>query len=278
VSDGDFTLLLSVYAGSSAEQLREAVESSVHRQTLRPDAVMIVEDGPVGTDVAAELDRLEATSPVPMVRERLERNVGLAAALNAGIARITTTYVARMDADDISAPDRFERQLPVIRERRLDILGSALAEFHGTIESVDALRVPPIGAEIEHSVPFRQPFNHPTVIMRRAAVLDAGGYPTDVGRFEDYVLFARMLATGAAADNLVDPLLFYRVDDGAYHRRGGWRHFRSEVVLQRELRRIGITTRAQWLRNVLLRGPYRLVPVRVRAVAYRRFATRSRLR
>jgi glycosyltransferase involved in cell wall biosynthesis len=276
VTDGDFTLLLSVYAGSSAEQLREAVESSVHRQTLRPDAVVIVEDGPLQADVATELDRLAGTSPVRIDRRRLDRNVGLATALNEGLAGITTEFVARMDADDISAPERFARQLPVIRDRGLDILGSALAEFHGAVDAADALRVPPIGAEeIRRSAPFRQPFNHPTVVLRRSAVLDAGGYPTDMGRFEDYVLFARMLAAGAAADNLPDALLYYRVDDGAYHRRGGWRHFLAEVRLQRELRRIGITSRAQWVRNVLLRGPYRLVPVGVRAVAYRRFATRS---
>jgi glycosyltransferase involved in cell wall biosynthesis len=276
VSGGDVTLLLSVYAGSSPDQLREAFESSVHRQTLRPDAVVVVEDGPLGAGLVAELDRLTTTSPVPVARRRLERNVGLAAALNAGLDGITTEFVARMDADDVSAPERLARQLPVIRERGLDILGSALAEFHGGIGTVDALRVPPVGADdIRRSIPFRQPFNHPTVVLRRSAVLEAGGYPTDVGRFEDYVLFARMLAAGAAADNLPEPLLYYRVDDGAYHRRGGWRHFLAEVRLQRELRRIGITTRAQWFRNVLLRGPYRLVPVGVRAVAYRRFATRS---
>lgn len=276
MTGADFTLLLSVYAGTTAPQLRDAFESSVHRQSLAPDAIVVVEDGPITAEVADELERLTATSPAPVTRRPLERNLGLAAALNAGLAEVATTYVARMDADDISAPDRFERQLPEIRERGLDILGSALAEFRGTTDAVEALRVPPIGEEeIRRSAPFRQPFNHPTVILRRAAVLAVGGYPTDVGRFEDYVLFARMLAAGAAADNLPDALLFYRIDDGAYHRRGGWAHFRSEVRLQRELRRIGITSRVQWVRNVLLRGPYRLVPVRVRAVAYRRFATRS---
>ena len=275
MSDGDFSLLLPVYAGNSAEQLREAFESSVHRQALMPDVVVVVEDGPLGPGLAGVLDQVEASSPVPVIRVRLEGNVGLAAALNAGISEVTTEFVARMDADDVSTPHRFALQLPAMRERQLDVLGSALAEFRGDIDSVEALRVPPIGSvQIRRSAPFRQPFNHPTVIMRRSAVLEVGGYPTDVGRFEDYVLFARLIAAGAAVDNLPDTLLFYRVDDGAYQRRGGWNHLRSEVRLQRELHRLGITSRGEWLRNVLLRGPYRLVPVGVRAVAYRRFATR----
>ncbi len=273
---GDFSLLLPVYAGNSAEQFREAFESSVHRQSLRPDVVVVVEDGPVGAELTATLDALEASSPSPVVRVRLDQNQGLAAALNAGISAISTEFIARMDADDVSAPDRFALQLPVIRARDLDVLGSSLAEFHGSVDQVDALRVPPIGAaEIRRSAPFRQPFNHPTVVMRRATVLAAGGYPTGVGRFEDYLLFAKLLVDGAAVDNLPDTLLFYRADDGAYQRRGGWEHFRAEVGLQRELRRVGLTSRLQWARNVMLRGPYRLVPVGVRARAYRRFATRD---
>lgn len=273
---GDFSLLLPVYAGNSAEQFREAFESSVHRQTLRPDVVIVIEDGPIQSEVSAALDGLESTSPVPISRVRLDRNQGLASALNAGIAVATTEFVARMDADDVSAPHRFALQLPFARERHLDVLGSALAEFRGSVDRVEAVRMPPIGPhDIRRSAPFRQPFNHPTVVMRRSAVLDAGGYPTDVGRFEDYVLFARLIVGGATVDNLPDTLLYYRADDGAYGRRGGWQHFRSEVGLQRELRRIGLTSRGQWLRNVLLRGPYRLVPVGVRARAYRRFATRG---
>ena len=272
---GDFSLLLPVYAGNSAKELQEAFESSVHRQTLRPDVVVVVEDGPLGEELDVTLDGLASTSPAPVTRVRLERNQGLASALNAGLSASTTEFVARMDADDVSVHDRFARQLPVIRERGLDVLGGALAEFHDSVDAIDVLRVPPVGeVDIRRSVPFRQPFNHPTVVMRRSTVLAVGGYPTDMGRFEDYVLFARLIAQGAAVDNLPDTVLYYRADGGAYHRRGGWRHFLSEVGLQRELRRIGITSRTQWLRNVLLRGPYRLVPVGVRARAYRQFATR----
>lgn len=272
---GDFTVLLPVYAGNIPSQLMEAFESSVHRQQLRPDAVVVVEDGPIPHALDESLNELERTSPVPVRRVSLVANGGLARALNAGLQEVTTEFVARMDADDVSAPERFARQLPVIRDQHLDVLGTGLAEFSGSIDHLAALRVPPLGsAEIRRVLRFAQPFNHPTVVMRTATLLGVGGYPTGVGRFEDYVLFARLIASGAIVDNLPDPLVFYRSDDGAYARRGGWGQFRSELQLQRELRRIGIVTSAQQVRNLLIRAPYRLIPASLRTRLYRRFATR----
>jgi len=106
-------------------------------------------------------------------------------------------------------------------------------------------------------------------------VLAAGGY-TDMALMEDYLLFTRMVAGGAVPANLAEPLVHYRVGDGAYARRGGTRLLRSELALQRRFRRLGITSRRQYLRNVAVRGGYRLVPERVRKVAYRRLlANRS---
>ena len=116
---------------------------------------------------------------------------------------------------------------------------------------------------------FRDPFNHPTVVYRRSAVLAAGGY-ADMALMEDYLLFTRMVAAGAVPANLAEPLVHYRVGDGAYARRGGLPLLRSELALQRRFRRLGITTRWEYLRNVAVRGGYRLVPEGVRKVAYRR--------
>jgi hypothetical protein len=122
---------------------------------------------------------------------------------------------------------------------------------------------------------FRDPFNHPTVVYRRSAVLAAGGY-ADLRLMEDYLLFTRMLDAGAVPANLAEPLVHYRVGDGAYARRGGMPLLRSELALQSRFRRLGLTTRRQYLRNVVIRGGYRLVPEGVRKVAYRRLlANRS---
>ena len=86
---------------------------------------------------------------------------------------------------------------------------------------------------------------------------------------EDYWLFARMIAAGARVVNVSEPLVYYRVGDGAYQRRGGRDLLRSELRLQREMRREGFITGPQYWRNVVVRGGYRLVPTAIRKPFYR---------
>jgi glycosyltransferase involved in cell wall biosynthesis len=223
----------------------------------------------VPAEVEAVLDELVRTSPVPVQLVELPENAGLAAALTAGLDACRNDVVARQDADDVSLPERFARQLPEI-ERGLDLVGSGLYEFADDESVVVGRRRPPVGeAEILRYARFHQPFNHPTVVFRRRAVRRAGGY-SRVGLFEDYWLFARMLAAGARVGNLPDPLVKYRVGAGAYRRRGGLRQLVAEVHLQRLLRHLGFTDRRQFLRNVLVRGGYRLLPEALRRVSYRR--------
>ncbi|MDQ1530222.1 MAG: hypothetical protein QOE37_327 [Microbacteriaceae bacterium] len=263
-----FSLLLPVYARDDPAQLERAFTSAVQEQTLRPDEVVLVRDGPVPDELAAALARLVDESPVPVRLLELPRNEGLAAALTAGLAACAHDVVARMDADDIALPERFERQLAVI-DQGYDLVGAGLLEFADDEAVTIGRRTPPVGEErIRRYARFHQPFNHPTVVYRRRAVARAGGYIA-VGLMEDYWLFVRMLAAGARVANLPEPLLKYRVGAGAYRRRGGVAQLRAELRLQRLMRHLGFTTRREALRNALVRGGYRLLPEAVRRVSYR---------
>jgi hypothetical protein len=270
-----FSLLLPVYRGDRPEFLRRAFRSSVDDQTLRPDEVVVVRDGPVSSDLARTIAELAEASPVPVVTVELERNMGLAYALERGLDACAHDVVARMDADDISLPERFARQLALI-SGGLDLVGTGMYEFADEVGTIVGRRTPPVGADaISRYARFHDPFNHPTVVYRRAAVQRAGGYKP-LGLMEDYYLFARMIQEGARVQNLPDPLVMYRVSAGAYKRRGGVAQLRAEVRLQREFRRARFTSLAQASRNVLVRGGYRLVPEGIRRVAYRRLITRDR--
>ena len=266
-----FSLLVSTYAADDPRFLREAFVSSVHEQTRRPDEVVLVQDGPVPAELSAEIAHLAETSPVPVRLVVMDANQGLGPALDRGLEACRHEIVARMDADDVSEPDRFEKQLPVI-EAGADIVGSGLLEFGSDAADPDDIvgrRTPPTeAAEIRRVIRFRDPFNHPTVVYRKAAVQAAGGY-TDMALMEDYLLFTRMVEGGARPANLAEPLVRYRVGAGAYARRGGTGLLRSELALQRRFRDLGITTRGQYARNVLVRGGYRLVPEAARRTAYR---------
>jgi glycosyltransferase involved in cell wall biosynthesis len=265
-----FSLLLTVYAGDRTEYLKEAFHSAVIDQTRRPDQVVLVQDGPVGADLTATLDALRTASPVEVAFLHLERNAGLGVALDAGLSASRHDIVARMDADDIAMPRRFAVQLPVV-EQGADLVGAGMLEFGSGRDDIVCRRTPVAGAgDIARYARLHDPFNHPTVVYRRSAVVAAGGYG-DLPLMEDYWLFARMIACGARMVNLPEPLVYYRVGDGAYERRGGVRLLRAELRLQRELLRGGFTTPLQYLRNVGLRGGYRLAPAWIRRPLYRRF-------
>ena len=263
-----FSLLLAVWGGDDPDFLRAAFTSSVQEQSRRPDQVVLVQDGPVPEELAGTIAELVGTSPVHVDHVVIADNVGLGPALDQGLAACEHEIVARMDADDVSLPARFERQVPLV-EAGADIVGSGLLEFGSAPDEVVGRRTPPTDpAEIRRVIAFRDPFNHPTVVYRRSAVQAAGGY-TDMALMEDYLLFARMLDAGARPANLAEPLVCYRVGAGAYARRGGWQLLRSELAVQRRFRQLGITSRGQYLRNVTVRGGYRLVPERLRTLAYR---------
>jgi glycosyltransferase involved in cell wall biosynthesis len=263
------SLLLPVWAGDRPEFLAAAFDSSVTGQTRAPDQVVIVEDGPLPDPLARCVKELAATSPVPVEIVALPVNVGLGPALDAGLAACAHDVVARMDADDISEPHRFAVQMPII-EGGCDLVGSGLVEFAADPHDVVGTRTPPTDPDdIRTRARFADPFNHPTVVYRRAMVRAVGGYG-DFPRMEDYLLWAKMLLAGARVANVAEPLVRYRVGAGAYARRGGRAQLRAELALQRRFRRIRFTTRRQFLRNVLVRGGYRLVPEKVRRMAYRK--------
>src|SRR5215467_1420277 len=262
-----FSLLVSVYDGDRPDHIRRAMRSAVDDQTVRPDQVVIVRDGPVRDELARCLDEFQETSPVPVTFVPLRQRGGLGPALDRGLAASWFDVVARMDADDVAMPHRFEVELPLISDA--DIVGAGLLEFIEDTDQIVGQRTPPTDpAAIQRYARMHDPFNHPTVVYRRSAVLAAGGYG-DLPLMEDYALFARMLSGGARAVNVAEPLVFYRVGAQAFKRRGGTALFRSELRLQREFRRRGFTSTAEFVRNVLVRGGYRLIPWRFRRAVYR---------
>lgn len=270
-----FSVLLPVYRGDRAEFLARAFDAATVEQELRPDEVVIVRDGPVGPEIAAELVAIRERAVVPVTLVELPENVGLARALEAGLARCAHEVVARADADDISLPRRFAEQIPVVAAGA-DLVGTALVEFDDDEHVTGALRVLPTDpGEIARYARFADPFNHPSVVYRRSAVAAAGGYQ-DLHLMEDYLLFARMIAHGAKVANLAEPLVKYRTGAGSYARRGGRSLLRSELSLQGTFRREGFTSTPQAVRNVVVRGGYRLVPEAVRRVAYRSVILRRR--
>lgn len=270
----EFSLLLPVYSGDDASSLRLAFESSVGQQTLRPAEAVIVQDGPVGEALAAELERLEQVSPIPVRILKMPLNRGLTRALNEGLAACTYSVVARMDADDVSLPERFAKQWELMREG-YDLVGTGMAEFEEDPSVRVSERIPPTGEErIRVHARTHNPFNHPTMMYRREALARVGNYEP-FGKMEDYWLGVRLIAAGARVENIAEPLVLYRVGAGAFARRGGWQEAKTEWALQGAMLKIGFISRVEYVRNVVMKGAYRMMPAGLKRVLFRRFIGRG---
>ena len=202
MSGEPFSVLLPTYAGDEPDGLRRALDS-VFEQTVEPDEVLVVEDGPLTAELESVLDEAGVEHPDQLVRTSLSSNRGLGAALSHGVEACSHDLIARMDADDVAVPGRFERQLEYLAENpEVDVLGGYIGEFSEDPERIETVReVPTTPTEVRSSARFRCPLNHPTVMFRRSAVLDAGNY-RPLRSMQDYDLWMRMIASGYTLANV----------------------------------------------------------------------------
>ena len=201
------SVVLPVY--NAEAYVREAVES-ILAQTFTDFECIIINDG--STDGSGAILRELAARDTRIVL--VERpNEGLVSALNEGIKIARADLIARMDADDVAMPERFALQhARMIQDPGLAVLGSFIRVMdkagditrlgdHFPLTSEQATRY------VEHSGYL---VAHPAVMMRRGAVLKAGGYRKAFSHAEDYDLWLRMIDLGYAIANLLQPLLNYR--------------------------------------------------------------------
>lgn len=251
--------LVTVYHRINPAELRECL-NSLAAQTRPADHTVIVADGPLPPSLDEVIADFTANTPSAEV-VRLPENLGAGPAAQAGLGHIQETWLARLDADDVAAPTRFERQLSYLAAHpQIDVLGTSLAEFtHDTAHAQSTRSLPETHAEIARYTRWNSPVNNPSVVLRTEWVNKVGGY-RDVHHMEDYDLFARLLAAGAQFYNLSEPLTFFRVDDAQFDRRTGRGMFAAELKMQRTLRRLGlISTPRMWF-NVVVRSAYRALP------------------
>lgn len=265
-----FSVLMSVYAKDNPYWLAEALDS-VLTNTACPAEVVVVQDGPVPQAISRVL--AEYIGKYPQIKlVPLPQNMGLGMALQKGLEACSCEWVARMDADDISLPDRFEKQLArLAQEPELAVLGGAIEEVDAeSLQPVALRRVPCGDAECKKFLKTRSPFNHVTVMFKKSAVWQAGGYQP-FHLMEDYYLWVRCAAQGLVFGNLADILVRVRVNPSMYGRRGGWQYFKSNKALSAQLRRLGLIGWGTYLFNLSVRFCVQvLMPNQLRKIFYKK--------
>ena len=264
-----FSVLLSIYYKEKPAYFNRAMQSIWEEQTVKPDEIILVMDGPLSKVLTDAIDRWQQTIGKKLKQIPLTQNVGLGEALNQGLQTCSHDLVARMDTDDIAIPKRFEKQLEVFADENIDICGSWISEFDSDETIVESLRkVPQYHADIVCFAQKRNPMNHPSVMYRKDAVLKAGGYRPMLW-FEDYYLWVRMLQSGAKFYNLQTPLVHMRAGTAQLERRRGIAYAKQEFFFQRELRRIRFINTPQMLLNLITRIGVRMLPKQAVASLYR---------
>lgn len=258
------SVLMSVYAAEKPEYLRIALESLV-QQSRRAEEVVLVEDGPLPEALHQVIDAFREVLNIRSVR--LTQNGGLANALNAGLAHCTYELVARMDSDDISLPERFEKQVAFMTAHpEIAASSAALDEFDETGQVFSSRVLPLTHEELREFARRRSPLSHAVAIFRKSAVLAVGGYPP-FKRSQDVALWSLLIVKGFKLANLPDTLFQVRAG-AAFMTRNGLRSFHHEYAVIRYQRRIGFLSRSDMLRNLCVRLVLAVVPQGVKKQLY----------
>ncbi len=248
------------------------MQSIWDEQTIKPHEIVLVEDGPLTQVLYSAITRWEEKLKGVLKTVPIQHNVGLGEALQKGLLHCTHEIVARMDTDDIAAPTRFEVQLAYFAAHpKTDIISSWIDEFESDAEHIVSSRPLPLEhTALQTFAKKRNPLNHPAVMFRKDAVLQAGNYQPMPG-FEDYYLWVRMLMNGSKMANIPQYLVHMRAGEQQLQRRRGLAYIRQEISFQQKLLSIGFISHTTFVYNVVLRTGVRLLPKSLLKQFYRLF-------
>ena len=166
-----FSVSISVYKNDKQEFFRQALDSIVN-QTLPPSEVVLVVDGPVPNEITKVVKEYE-TKYGYFKTVWIEKNVGHGNARRIGLENCTYDIVALMDSDDISVPDRFEKQCKCFEEdKELSVVGGYIQEFIGNVENIVGIRTVSLrDEEIKEYIKSRCPMNQMSVMFKKQDVM-----------------------------------------------------------------------------------------------------------
>ena len=264
------SVLMSIYIKEKPEYVEECFQSLL-RQTVLADEWVVVEDGPLTNEMYDLLDRYQKDNPGLIKRIPLKENKGLGMALRIGVPECKNELIARMDTDDICREDRFERQLLEFEKNpSLDICGSHITEFDGTVSNIISNRIVPLSHDaIVKYQKTRSAFNHMTVMYKKEAVMKAGNYE-HCPLMEDDMLWSKMILFGAVCSNIDDYLVYVRTGEAMINRRGGLAYFKKYRSGKKQIMNTGFINRLDYYKAIIPQFIVSLIPTKLRSFIYRK--------
>lgn len=242
------SVLMSVYNKEIAEKLERSLKSVWTDQTRKPDQIVLIQDGPLNDGLTQVIEKYKKMLGDRLTLYKNKENVGLTKSLNIGIGLVTSDLIARMDSDDISHPERFEKQIKYLEHHpEVYVLGGSEQEFNSKNPCIAIVKHPK-AHQVSKYIAKASPVAHPAVMMRTSMFRDDGiKYDERYKVGQDIGLWFDVLCAGHVIDNIDDVVLFFEKEENYYTRR-------SKGRAMNELK--------MWLRGIYrLHGPITLLYV-----------------
>ncbi len=264
-----FSVLMSVYCKENPEYLDKALESIIS-QTLVPDEIILIEDGPL-TKELYKVIKLKKEQFPGLKPYQLKENVQLGRALAKGIILCKNEIIARMDSDDISVKNRFEIQYNyMLKHHGTAVTGGYMEEFCDDGKNYHKTKkMPQKMPAIKKYARYRNPLNHMTVMFRKSKVLEAGSYK-HFPYLEDYYLWCRMLSKGNKFYNIPYVLVKSRTNNKLYSRRGGFKYCMGYLKLRHIQKHLGILSTKEYITAICITIGMTLQPAALRRLIYQK--------
>lgn len=238
MADKKIAVIMSLYKNDVVQYVKLAVES-ILGQTYKDFDFFIQYDGAIRREVDEYLSCI--TDERVKINKR-DENKGLAYSLNELLSIVMPMgyeFIARMDADDISMPNRFERQIAYFEvHSELECLGTWAIEITSNGDEYFKKKMPETNEACLELFRKRDPMIHPTVMFRKSYIEKAGVYALDTFFGEDTMMWAQGFASGCKMGNVPEFLFKFRLDDNFFERRRGWKYAKGIWELRHRVNRM----------------------------------------
>ncbi|MDA9641622.1 glycosyltransferase [Alphaproteobacteria bacterium] len=256
-----------------AQRFFDEALSSIVKQTLVPNEIVLAVDGPITEGLENVISKFCKLRKDTTKVLRLDKSLGLAASRHLAILTASNPIIAVMDSDDVCSPDRFKHQIEELNKPNIDVVGGYIEEFNRQIGDLGRVRdVPLTTSKIRRLSRWRNPINHVTLAFKKDRYLAIGGYRA-IRHSEDWDLIVRMLCSDFIVVNVPETFVHVRAGDAMFNRRRRWKQVIGDLKLITYFYTLNHLNLFQLFIGVFGRLTLRILPGSLTQMCYRLFRT-----
>lgn len=257
----DFSVIVTLYYGIKPKHLEIALRS-IFRNSLVPNEVILVQDGPISKKLSNIIDKYNHK----IKHYILEKNKGSSYSFNYAIEKCSYDWIIKQDADDFSHKDRFETSMKYIKNEPM-FFGSLMNEKYNRATFLKKVPIKP--ENIKKIIKYRNPFNNPTMCFHKRIFLETRGYP-NIFLKEDWAWWINIIYKYKNFN--IDKILVTSIDSkDLFSRRQGIHNIKSEFLIQKLCIKKGLSTILESFFIYLIRVTILIMPYGLLKTIYLKF-------